>query len=404
MKSLWVWVLVLAAVMQSGIPLNAFEGNILCTKTPNIQDQWRGILPGRPPVIPICSQVVRLEPFTVNVSFMNPTIKDGKVHVSAKLKMLNPAGATTFETPLQPLTFAAENAKSVFIFPDYIAVSFDPPDAAGKYVFTVDLKDENSGAVHTANASIELKDQIALAPDQDPIAALSSYHRTPTPQNIIPAFRQFLTMLPQLKQKQGNNFDPRSILSFFFHALRMNPQLHADFAQTVDALSNPEERFMGVIILHELGEKPFAMLSKESQKMWNPQLAQVFQVDTVTMPPQLDILWSEFLTTGQKAPLVKIVDAVKLLKGNLSPDDYKKIAQPTREDRESLMRFMTGMAAAWSLGSNAQQHQLAAFYLEAMLARKEIADSFTNVIISQKLNEAAKPQKPATPGTTSVNR
>lgn len=392
-----LFVSVLAAAMQFGILLNAFEGNVICTKAQNIQDQWREILPGRPPLIPVCSQVVRLEPFTVNVFFSNPTIKDGKIHITGTVKMQNPAGKTTFETALQPLTFACEDAKSVFLFPDYISVSFDPPDAEGKYVFTAELKDENGGAVCTVNASVELKEQTSLPPDKDPIAALSNYYRNPAPQNILPAFREFLKQVPQFKQKQGNNFNPLPLLAFFFHALQMNPQLHADFAKEVDALANPEDRFMGVVILHELGEKVFALLSKESQGIWNPQLAGAFQVARVTAPPHLDILWSEFLATGKKAPLVKIVDQVKLMKGNLSPDDYKKIAQPTPENRESLMRFLIGMAATWSLGSNAKQHQLVAFYLEAMLVRKEIQDSFTNMVIAQKLKEAGQAEKPGTP-------
>ena len=375
--------------------LAAFEGKIVCSKAQNIHDQWKGILPGRPPLISHCSQVVRLEPFSVNVFFLNPAIKDGKVHVTGKLKIQNPDGKINFDVQLKPQTFPCENAKSIFLFTDYIMVSFDPPDTIGEYIFMAELKDENSGATASIQTTIKLEEKISLTPDKAPLTAIANYYQSPTPQNILPAFNDFLKAVPDIKKKQGKNFNPLPTLSLFFRLLQANPQLHADFAKLVDSLQNPEEQFLGVTILHELGEKPFALLTKEAQSRWNPQTAGTFQVSKVITPWQLDILWSEFFATGKKAPLETIIAELKLMQGNLSPEDYKKLPKPTEKDRESLMRFITGLAASWSLGSNAKQHQLVAFYLEAMLKRKEIQDKFTYAVVAGKLKEINQPQKPA---------
>lgn len=377
--------LVSAVVISFAAPLGAFEGNIIPSKAQNIQDQWRGILPGRPPQISLCTRVVRLEPFSVNVFFSNPTVKDGKVHVSGKLKMRTPAGETAFETPLKPQMFPCDNPRSVFLFPDYVMVSFDPPDKEGAYTFIAELKDENSGTAVTAEAVVTLKGELSLPPDKDPVAAMSAYYRRSAPQDILPAFDAFLKMLPELKKKQGKNFNPMSTLAMFFYALKANPQLYADFAGRVETLTGSEGQFFGVVILHELGEKAFALLPESLRKRWDPRLAGVFVVKQVNAPWQLDILWSEFLVTGKKEPLAKIVGEIHNMEKNISIEDYKKLSDPTPEDRESLMRHLIGMAAAWSVGANARQHRLVAFYLEAMLARKEIPDMFTSVIVAEKL-------------------
>lgn len=385
--------LLLLVLMSVCISLAAFDGKIVCTKARNIQDQWTGILPGRPPVMPLCLQVVRQEPFSVNVFFSNPAIKAGKVHVTGTLKMQNPAGKTTFETPLKPQIFSCKNTKSIFLFPDYILVSFDPPDTVGEYVFTAELKDENTGTAFTAKASIRLEEKVSFRLDKKPLASLKNYYRNPVPQNILPAFNDFLKTLPAFKKKQGKNFNPLPGLSLFFFLLQENPQLHSDFAKLVDELQNPEEQFLGVIILHELGEKTFSLLSKKAQSRWNPRLTGTFRITKITAPCQLDVLWSEFFATGKKVPLARIVGEVKKIQGNISLDNYKKLKQPTKKDRESLMRFLNGLAASWSLGSNAKQHQLVAFYLEAMLSRKEINDPFTNAVIARKLKNINQAQK-----------
>jgi hypothetical protein len=308
--------------------------------------------------------------------------------------MQTPDGKIRFESNLKPQIFPCKSPKSVFLFAHYLGASFDPPDAIGEYVFTADIKDENSGDVTTATAKIQLQDKILLPPDKKPLAALTNYYRNPAPQNILPGFKEFLKMLPGLKKKQGKNFNPLSSLALFFYLLQINPQLHPDFAKLVDGLQNPGEQLMGVIIMHELGKKAFALLSEKARSRWNPGFSGAFRITDVKAPWQLDVLWSEFLVTGKKAPLQKIVGEVHKIQGNLSVEDYKKLAKPAKKDRDSLIRFLTGMAAAWSLGSNAKQHRLVAFYLEAMLSRGEIKDPFTNVVIAKKLQDISQPQKP----------
>jgi len=381
--------------MSTGTIWAAFEGKIFCTKAQNIQDQWIGILPGRPPTIPLCAQVVRQEPLGVNIMFLNPTIKDGKINVTGKLKVQTPAGKTLMEAPLQPQTPPCRDNRAVFMFPDSAVMCFEPQDAVGTYVFSAELKDENSGVTSTARASVKLEEKISTPPDKTPFAAIENYYKNPAPQNILPAFKEFLGAVPAMKQKQGDDFNPLSCLAMFVYLLQANPQVQGDFARLVNSLKNPEEQSFGAVILHELGDWPFALLSPEAQTYWKPQLAGVFQVAKVTTPWQLDVLWSEFFVTGKRAPLEKIVAEIKLMEGNLSPENYKKLTTPTQQDQESLMRYMNGYAAAWSVASNTKQHPLVAFYLEAMLNRKEIQDQLTREMIAKAIENINNQQAPA---------
>ena len=59
------------------------------------------------------------------------------------------------------------------------------------------------------------------------------------------------------------------------------------------------------------------------------------------------------------------------------------------------MNFLITMAANWSLGSNAKQHPLVAYYLEAMLVRNEIKDPQAAALVKEILRKASVP--PAAP-------
>lgn len=365
----------------------AFDGNVLCTKAENVSDQWTGILPGRPPFIPSCQQVVKKEPFDIRVFFSNPSIKDGMVKVGAKLAIVDPSGKVIYEKKLKNQEFKCQNSKSVFLFSDYIGMSFDPPDKFGKYTYNVELQDLNSGKAAKTMTSIELKDKTSLKVSDNLQKAITDFYHKPDAQNIIPSFLWFVDQIPDMKKKQKRNFNPLSMAAAYYFMLRRNPQLHAEFAKTVNGLKGSDALKCGVIIQHELGPKAFELLSEKNRGLWDNRMAGIFNIKEPQAPWQLDVLWSEFLITGKKAPLVKIVNAIGKMDNNLSIESYKAKKQPSKEDRASLMRYLTGMSALWSVGSNAKQHRLAGFYLEGMLCRNEIKDPATAAKIAKILSE-----------------
>ena len=52
-----------------------FTVKIIPTKAVNIEDQFRNILPGRPPVFPLVTKVVSGERFFVKIIFFNASVK-----------------------------------------------------------------------------------------------------------------------------------------------------------------------------------------------------------------------------------------------------------------------------------------------------------------------------------------
>lgn len=379
------YLLLLFVCVFVSVTAGALDGKMFCTKARNLYDQWYGILPSRQPFVQSCHAVVRSEPFGANVIFMNPSVKDGKVNVACKLTVCLPDGKPMLSRDLKTQTFECPNPESVFLFSDTVMMNFKQTDIPGEYVFIAEIKDLNSGKTVTAQTKVLLEEKPSGKPDKEPLNALCDYYQNQNPQNILPAFGEFLKMIPDLKAQEKANFNPFSMLALFCYALQANPQLQGDFAKMVDSLKDPESRYYGVIIMHELGEEPFSMLSKESQAKWNPDLVAPFKVEKANAPWQLDILWSEFLVTGKKAPLVKIVDAVQYMNGNLSKEEYKKLKNPTEKDKASFWRYLTGLSALWSLGGNAQQHPLVADYLEFMVTQEEIKDAFTDIAIAKKL-------------------
>ena len=80
----------------------------------------------------------------------------------------------------------------------------------------------------------------------------------------------------------------------------------------------------------------------------------------------------------------------------LTPKEFKakkEKGEITPEDRESLMNFLISLAANWSLGSNAKQHPLVRYYLEAMLTRGEIKHPRSAALVKEILRKASVPAK-----------
>ena len=71
----------------------------------------------------------------------------------------------------------------------------------------------------------------------------------------------------------------------------------------------------------------------------------------------------------------------------------KEKGETTPEDLEKLKNFLITLAANWSLNSNAKQHPLVRYYLEAMLTRGEIKHPRSAALVKEILRKASLPEK-----------
>ena len=80
----------------------------------------------------------------------------------------------------------------------------------------------------------------------------------------------------------------------------------------------------------------------------------------------------------------------------LTPDEFKAKKEKggiTPDDLPKLMNFLICVAANWSLSSNAKQHPLVRYYLEAMLARGEIKHPRSAALVEKMLRDASTPER-----------
>ena len=375
-----------------------FSAHIIPTKAVNIKDQFVGILPGRPPFIPRTVKAVCGEPFSVQIVFSGAEAKNGSVSLTGKISFTAPNGKKTV-IPMQKFTMKPKgDMRGVFLLPQNLQVSFDPPDPKGNYTFELALTDCNAEKTATASASVEYVENIPVSPEFENLDKLfDNYYRTPCPQNIVSAFQSYLKRIPAQKQKEKQNFNPLPQLAFFCFVLKDNPQCVPAFAELFKKLHN-EEKFLAGVVLNFASGSSAKTLDPNQRKAIGKQFpADPFAVGKVAVPWQLDVCWAEFLVRGTKAPVMKVVNALTLAKDSISIADYKKLAKPTREDRRKLMNGLTAMAAQWSLNSLAKTHPLIRYYVEAALVRGEVKDPVAGALAAKavgipvKLGNGKKP-------------
>ncbi len=380
-----VFAAVSAAEKQPG-----FSAGIIPTKAANIADQFAGILPGRPPFISKVGKAVCGEPFSIQIIFSGAKIKNGSISLAGKITYTAPDGKKT-ELPLQNLTMKLSgDTRGVFLLPQNLQVSFDPPDPKGNYAFELELTDRNAAKTAKASASVEYVEKVDPEPGAKAFEKIGNYYRRPCPEYIIPAFREFLANLPKQKAREKNNYNPLPQLAFFYFLLKENPQCVPAFAGLFKTLHN-EEKYLAAVVLNYVSESSAKALNANQRNAIKKQLpANPFQFEKAVFPWQLDICWAEFFVRGTKAPLMKIVDAMSLANDSVSIADYKKLASPTREDQRKLMNGLTAMAAQWSLGSLAKNHPLIRFYVEAALVRGEVKDPVAGALAAKAVGMQVK--------------
>lgn len=354
-----------------------FSAKIILTKAVNIEDQFRNILPGRPPVFPQVSKVVCGERFFAEIIFFGASPKDGSACLSGKITICDPNGKKEV-IPLKERSFKMQgDPQGVFLFPQSLGISFEPQDPKGCHLFELELKDIHAGLTATASAQVEYVTDVPAAPEEEALEKLGNYYRAPCPENILPAFRAYLKKIPAQKEKEKQNFNPFPQLALFYFCLRENPQCIDAFAAEVAKLQDKEQKMLGGIILYFLsGDAAKKLSAAEKQQISRVMRSNPFEVKKVSAPWHLDICWAEFFVRGTRAPLMKIVDALALAKDSISIPDFKKIAKPTAADRHKLFNGLIAMVARWSIHSLVKQHPLIRYYIEAALHRREIKDPF----------------------------
>ena len=116
-KLLTIILLLFLTFSGSAAKTPEFSAKIILTKAVNIEDQFRYILPGRPPVFPQVTKVVCGERFFVEIVFFNAAAKNGSVLLGGKITMSAPGGKKEVIKLKERSQKVTGQNKGVYLFP-----------------------------------------------------------------------------------------------------------------------------------------------------------------------------------------------------------------------------------------------------------------------------------------------
>ena len=193
------------------------------------------------------------------------------------------------------------------------------------------------------------------------------------------------------------NYNPLPVLCGFAELYRLNPQLRPGLVSHAGGCSPLHKRYVAMVLagagasgkeLAEADADTMALFSSFGGR--NP-----LTFDDLVDPAQLDALWVVFFVTGRSEPLRRIVNELRRRDEISLAEARARQGKLSQEERRKLMNHLLGMAAKWSLDSNARRHKLVFFYLEAMLKRKQYPDDQAGAGLAEILSRAAAERRGA---------
>ena len=363
-----------------------FSAKLMLSKAVNVEDQFAGILPERPPFFPSLGKVAVGEPFRVYIVFNGAKVRNNTVKLKGELELIAPDGKKQV-VPLaeQSIPLRGDSA-GVFLLPQHLGIFFEPDDLVGTHKIALKLVDQHAGKTAKDSASVELTKTLPpAASDEEALKKVSAYYRSPCPENILPAFRAYLKKIPAQQKREKNYFNPFPQLALFCFLLQENPQMVKPFADMVAKRTDEGEKYYGYFVLNFVSPKAAEYIPAELKKRFGRIKKNPFVVDQVREAWQLDVCWVEFMVRGTREPVMKILNALSLVHEGITVEEYKKIANPTQEDQRKLMNGLVVDAAQWSIQSIAKQHPLLRFYIEAILKRQELKDPFAMALAAKAI-------------------
>ena len=411
----------LIAALLACASVFALQGKLMFTLAPNVPDQFVHIMPFRPPVIPFVGKCVRNQPVALHLVLANPASdKDGKVLVEIEsIRIVDPQGKEKeFVGSGKPMVALQGVKKTKRDFSGVLlagiwSLSAEDGDPLGKTRATVKLRDRGDGSTLECSAEIELVDKLPDASekpmtDRELGAFLTNYYLKPAPGKIPAAFEAFLRFD---KKNCGvkKDYDPLMWLCGFSALYKLNPQLRPALIRGAEKYPAVHKMYVAMILIE-------AGVPESELKDADPELKANFDkiksegksplaFAAVSSPSQLDALWAAFFATGGFEPIRRLVGELRKRENVMTLEEVKKLGRkPDPAEMKKIANGLIGRAAEWSLVANARQHRLVAYYLEAMLLRKEYPDRAAAVKLGAILIKAGLLEVATTPDDKKVLR
>lgn len=380
--------LLLLGVMHTSTGLQAadFDTMVVPSLMDSEMDGWYRIPTNSGPYIHKAHSIYPDQQFNLLIFFRGyQANQDNLVHVTYDVQVYDPNGKPTEDTGTNLLAYKGPigHPTALMLNQQYMKITFTEHYPIGNYKIKVSARDNISDTSFVSETLIELVPFSWPEPFASQHAAaewMMQYYLNPSPVKAIGALQQLLQPEPAWLTEN------LSILSFFQTVFEDNPFLLKNIDKEFQELSiEDKKRFL--LIASIIGDTDFLLKNTESlpEDLKN-DLLEIAGIqfpdmnDAITNPTQLDILWTEFLATGNYAPIRKIVSSLALSEHTGTIDKIKsgEIKTVTQEIKEKAYLEATHQSAIWSLLSNMQQMPLVMKYAIYIYQNEHLDENIKN--------------------------
>jgi len=366
-------------VSLSASQASEFDAMVVPSLMDSDMDGWYKIPQNSDPNIHRAYSVYPGQMFNLLIFFRGYSAdKENNLHIRYDVQVYDPEGNPTVDKGANILAYQGPmgNSGALMLNQQYLKIVFTEKYQLGTYIIKVTAYDKNSDKTFTSETPIDL---VPFAfpekfESQERAGAwLMGYYLNPTPVKAISGVK---SIVQHNTKWLGENLN---ILTFFRRIFINNPFLFKNIAKDFNSLSKEEQKKF-VVISAISGDSTLVPLitangQQELEKFYNSAKEIIFPDVTgeIYSGVQLDILWSEFLTTGKYEPIRKIVSALSLskYKGTLEKIKSGQIELTKDIEREAYLEATYG-SAVWSLISNCKQMPLVFKYCVFMYENESL--------------------------------
>ncbi len=197
---------------------------------------------------------------------------------------------------------------------------------------------------------------------------MMGYYQCPEPTRLLHLFRA--------SKDDENAFKP-NMRAFYSHVLKSDPEAAKDLLSRLKS-EEPVVRMIGVVAFLDAGyslptvlesmraedQEPFKLIPSKVPPLPDPYDLTPDVNNFIKIPSAFDMLWSQFLATGDAKPVRTIAGALEWRKEGQAFLALRKSGQKAGGVTIELAKGVSYMAAGWSLGSFYRNHPLVTDYIE----------------------------------------
>lgn len=355
-----------------------FETKIFPSLMDSKMDGWYKIPPNTGPQIHKVSKVYKDQEFKIFLFFRNyEADTNSKVNIQYDLQLLDPGGNPTKSKANGLIGYQGRvsTTKSLLLNQQFTSIVITDEDEYGTYTIKVTAHD------NVANTSVTSKETIELIPfelpepfknEEDAGEWTMEYYKKINPIKAVNAVQQLVQLDRQwMMNKIG-------VIHFFTTVYENNPFLFKNLIMDLESYSiEDQKKFILISILSKDRYIPSFIEKSDNLELKNyydhySKMRLPDVTDLIVSPYQLDMLWSEFLSTGKYDPILKIVNSLILTDPKKVIDKLKKDDPNIDESKISMYLMTTLQSAKWSLKSNCKQIPLVSKYCEYIYANEKL--------------------------------